>query len=58
MGLHPYGNNIIFQLKMTCDKKMLFKLAAQFRAALLACDKNSLYITLKSFPNGACSDAS
>ncbi len=36
----------------------LRELATRFRAALLACDRNSLSITLRNFPNGACGDAS
>lgn len=43
---------------MACTEIELTRLAAVFRAALLACDKNALFITLQSFPNGACGDAS
>lgn len=43
---------------MACTESELRRLATKFRAALLACDKNALYITLQQFPCGACGDAS
>ena len=43
---------------MTCTEIKLMRLATEFRAAILACDRNSLFITLQNFPNGACGDAS
>lgn len=34
------------------------RLASEFRAALLACDRKALFISLQDFPAGACGDAS
>ena len=48
----------MFQIKMKCSEKRLKELATKFRAALSACNKNSLFITLRNFPNGSCGDAS
>jgi hypothetical protein len=42
---------------MLCSEKRLKELATKFRKALLACNKNSLFITLRTFPNGSCGDA-
>jgi len=43
---------------MACSETELREMAAKFRAAILACDKSKPFITLQSFPNGACGDAS
>jgi hypothetical protein len=43
---------------MACSLIDLNRLATKFRAAIFACDKKRLFITLQRFPNGACGDAS
>ncbi len=43
---------------MSRTTEELTNFAREFREALLKCDKNQLFVTLQTFPNGACGDAS
>ncbi len=49
---------VMSQTHKTCSKEKLLRLSVIFRTALVACEKDSLVISLRDFPSGSCSDAS